>query len=911
MKDGLARKGTFRSDYGYRASSGMAAAASNGNRPIHCSLSSSPLPPPSPLHPPPSASPSISSLPLLLPPFTPLPHPPFPRCQPPRASPDMAAARAEALLPRERSECNLQGGHEQHLHHHHHGFGDKTITFWGSCVLNFNNITGPAVVVLPLLYAQAGWFLPTAGLTLMWLFSSFAATMMCEAQQRIPGNKGFARRFEYCTLVRHYFGDRWYALAQIGFNAGLLASNIASMIVTSQVLDSVVYRLAGTSYGMDYGQWPPAFIESLATGGAGGNVCAWGTTSSGDCNRSVISLGFVLAMAVCIPFARLNLDDNMGFQFVLAMAVCIPFARLNLDDNMGFQWLSMLAQLLFSFEFAAQFLSNLLPGSPNYCAGNGPGRTPFLGLDISQVLGVCVFAYSYVSTIPSWANEKKPGVNVNRAIWLPASVGCALNILLGLLGAWAYKLVDDAGHPFKGTDNMLNMLDGQADAATACGHPHVAPATEFSVYMWGFFGYIPGIPILAIMVRYNLQASGLFSDSAAFFWAVVAPWLLTAFFYQAQASGLFSDSAAFFWAVVAPWLLTAFFYQAQASGLFSESAALFWAVVAPALVTHCLLLPSSGLGSLIRLCTNPDEAPTNPPLPTIPPLHALPLHPSAPLRTSLEFCNWVAIICQGFINLVVPTLLFRAALITYPTPEELESRGYLLVSSSPPSSTPLTTTPPASTPLRSSSSADRSLVGLIQNVIAALSPKHSPSSSEGGAGVMESDMEGAGAYKQMPDGAGGEVGRGGDVIVEGARVVVDSESDSGSVSDEGGSETEPLTAAAAAAAAAATATATPATTTTAANTTTATANAAAPAVAVEVDRNRGTAGTTTQRQAASRTTGADPVALIGPGQKVVLEPPVQAVPTWLRVDPLVFASAMTWTTGLLVAVSIAITLLSP
>ncbi|CAI5486305.1 unnamed protein product [Closterium sp. Naga37s-1] len=876
----------------------MAAAASNGNRPIHCSLSSSPLPPPSPLHPPPSASPSISSLPLLLPPFTPLPHPPFPRCQPPRASPDMAAARAEALLPRERSECNLQGGHEQHLHHHHHGFGDKTITFWGSCVLNFNNITGPAVVVLPLLYAQAGWFLPTAGLTLMWLFSSFAATMMCEAQQRIPGNKGFARRFEYCTLVRHYFGDRWYALAQIGFNAGLLASNIASMIVTSQVLDSVVYRLAGTSYGMDYGQWPPAFIESLATGGAGGNVCAWGTTSSGDCNRSVISLGFVLAMAVCIPFARLNLDDNMGFQ-----------------------WLSMLAQLLFSFEFAAQFLSNLLPGSPNYCAGNGPGRTPFLGLDISQVLGVCVFAYSYVSTIPSWANEKKPGVNVNRAIWLPASVGCALNILLGLLGAWAYKLVDDAGHPFKGTDNMLNMLDGQADAATACGHPHVAPATEFSVYMWGFFGYIPGIPILAIMVRYNLQASGLFSDSAAFFWAVVAPWLLTAFFYQAQRA-------------------TA--HNLQASGLFSESAAFFWAVVAPALVTHCLLLPSSGLGSLLRLCTNPDEAPTNPPLPTIPPLHALPLHPSAPLRTSLQFCNWVAIICQGFINLVVltllfraalitsptpeelesrgylliqaainvqfcnwvaiicqgfinlvvPTLLFRAALITYPTPEELESRGYLLVSSSPPSSTPLSTTPPASTPLRTSSSADRSLVGLIQNVIAALSPKHSPSSSEGGGGVMESDMEGAGAYKQMPDGAGGEVGRGGDVIVEGARVVVDSESDSGSVSEEGGSETEPLT-------------------TAAANTTTATANAAAPAVAVEVDRNRGTAGPTTQRQAASRTTGADPVALIGPGQKVVLEPPVQAVPTWLRVDPLVFASAMTWTTGLLVAVSIAITLLSP
>jgi len=37
---------------------------------------------------------------------------------------------------------------------------------WGgcrSCVLNFNNITGPAVIVLPLLFQQAGWVLPCLG----------------------------------------------------------------------------------------------------------------------------------------------------------------------------------------------------------------------------------------------------------------------------------------------------------------------------------------------------------------------------------------------------------------------------------------------------------------------------------------------------------------------------------------------------------------------------------------------------------------------------------------------------------------------------------------------------------------------------------------------------------------------------
>ena len=67
------------------------------------------------------------------------------------------------------------------------------------------------------------------------------------------------------------------------------------------------------------------------------------------------------------------------------MLVCVPFARLNLDDNMAFQWLSAIAQLGFSFVFAAQFIFNILPGSPNYCEGNGPGRTPFVGVDFTQV----------------------------------------------------------------------------------------------------------------------------------------------------------------------------------------------------------------------------------------------------------------------------------------------------------------------------------------------------------------------------------------------------------------------------------------------------------------------------------------------------------------------------------------------
>ena len=41
---------------------------------------------------------------------------------------------------------------------------------------------------------QAGWVTPTLALTVVWFLSSFAATMLCDAMQRIPGNDSFEKR---------------------------------------------------------------------------------------------------------------------------------------------------------------------------------------------------------------------------------------------------------------------------------------------------------------------------------------------------------------------------------------------------------------------------------------------------------------------------------------------------------------------------------------------------------------------------------------------------------------------------------------------------------------------------------------------------------------------------------------------
>lgn len=76
------------------------------------------------------------------------------------------------------------------------GFGSKAISFSGSLCLNFNNIIGVAIVVLPLLNQEAGWLAPTVLGTVFCLLSAWASTMLAEAMQRIPGNRSFTQRYE-------------------------------------------------------------------------------------------------------------------------------------------------------------------------------------------------------------------------------------------------------------------------------------------------------------------------------------------------------------------------------------------------------------------------------------------------------------------------------------------------------------------------------------------------------------------------------------------------------------------------------------------------------------------------------------------------------------------------------------------
>ena len=125
--------------------------------------------------------------------------------------------------------------------------------------------------------------------------------------------------------------------------------------------------------------------------------------------------------------------------------------------------------------------------------------------------------------MPSWLNEKQRGVSVNKTVWGACVAGLLMKLLVGLLGGWAYQLTGpDAVSSKADCSNFLLVLD-------APGQPLIS---RTSAYLFTLTTLLPGVPVLAVVIKYNLITSGLCRPRAATWWAVIAPWIITGFLYN-------------------------------------------------------------------------------------------------------------------------------------------------------------------------------------------------------------------------------------------------------------------------------------------------------------------------------------------------------------------------------------------
>jgi len=190
---------------------------------------------------------------------------------------------------------------------------------------------------------------------------------------------------------------------------------------------------------------------------------------------------------------------SLGFLIVLVLT--IPMGYFNLDDNIIVQVLAFFGLLIIFVVWFIEFL----------VVGLDFDRVPVAGPDQTQVLGTIIFNYAFVITIPSWVNEKSENVPINSSIWASTIVSTGIYIVIGLFGGWAFQ--------YTGSQDLLDALTQE----TSGGWQIVS---QISVYAFPIIALLSGIPIISIIVRYNLLENKICGKGWANFWGVLFPWLV-------------------------------------------------------------------------------------------------------------------------------------------------------------------------------------------------------------------------------------------------------------------------------------------------------------------------------------------------------------------------------------------------
>eukprot|EP00467_Chlorarachnion_reptans_P001881 CAMPEP_0114538878 /NCGR_PEP_ID=MMETSP0109-20121206/30384_1 /TAXON_ID=29199 /ORGANISM="Chlorarachnion reptans, Strain CCCM449" /LENGTH=532 /DNA_ID=CAMNT_0001722939 /DNA_START=166 /DNA_END=1761 /DNA_ORIENTATION=+ len=346
-------------------------------------------------------------------------------------------------------------------------FGKKTITSFSSYALLLNNITGPGLVAICIAYQHGGWLPATVILLAAALGSAISAGFLVETMTHFKGNDRFQGRVEFLEMARALFPEYGYYFVFFLFLFNITTSNVSAILESAQTLDQ--------TFLMGFGQ-----------------VCA-------------LELHPELQF-ICVEKSSSKYDSVFGeiwyvsSGFVCLAAISVPVGLWNLEENMIIQASSFVALLVLLTEFSVQFMSNGL--HPEYL----PDSALSSGSGVS--LGSILFNFAFVVTVPSWVNEKRPDVNIHKTLWSSITTGTFLFILMGLVGAMAYKFPHGA------------------DLLTKLSHPNQWIITRVFAQLFPPLVLVPGIPILSIIMRYNLLENRICGPMLANLIAVFLPWML-------------------------------------------------------------------------------------------------------------------------------------------------------------------------------------------------------------------------------------------------------------------------------------------------------------------------------------------------------------------------------------------------
>ncbi|CAO3638763.1 unnamed protein product [Mucor hiemalis] len=247
----------------------------------------------------------------------------------------------------------------------------------------------------------------------------------------------------------------------------LQSVNVASIIIAAQTFDSMLITIfKGTcGLGVSPGGW---FCVSASSAELTGNS----PFSSDD--YFIFTFGFLLTGVMVIPLGFFSLVENIAVQmtsFIVLTAILIQWTVAFVQEGLK---------------------TELLPAA---------------GSNSTMVLGIVIFNYSFITTIPSWVNSLKPDVNIHKCMWVSVVISTIFYLLLGIFGAMAYQM--DA------SSDILAILSSQGSTASLV-----------TSYLFPVCALVTSIPVFTIVIRSNLLRGEICSPSWALFWSNFLPWFI-------------------------------------------------------------------------------------------------------------------------------------------------------------------------------------------------------------------------------------------------------------------------------------------------------------------------------------------------------------------------------------------------
>ncbi|KAG0245323.1 hypothetical protein BGX31_007521 [Mortierella sp. GBA43] len=341
----------------------------------------------------------------------------------------------------------------------------KDITFWGGFCLLICNTTGPGSVSLPQIALSAGWIPTLIGFILIGFLSYLSSLFICEAMTEYPGNDHFQANVEFSNLVHCFFGRRYKISIQLISFIAMQTTNIASIAICAQLFDNLLIQIFRRTCGIQL--YPTAAL-----------VCVTEQlpTASPFSGVFIMSTGALVALVLIVPLCLMNLSENIWLQIGSCILILLIFI----------QWIVTFFQ-----------------------HGLEPSRVPAVGSDPSQMFGLILFNFAFVTAIPSLANAKKANVSIHKTAGASVSTTTVLFILVSILGGMAFEIPDDS--------TLIQAINSAPNATTL---------SLITGYTFPIVALVTSIPVNTIVLRYNLIQSELCNKMGANVLACLLPWLV-------------------------------------------------------------------------------------------------------------------------------------------------------------------------------------------------------------------------------------------------------------------------------------------------------------------------------------------------------------------------------------------------